>query len=170
MFLKQFSAEELYMTEYPTDAEAPFAVDSKGNVFLGGAFSGTLNYYGNTLSSNSSPYLFYANGYLLKLSNTGILKWGERFAGNVGPFDETAVHGISVLGSYLAVGGEFASNNVYQNDTTYSDQNAYFLSSIQDCDVKITITASALLVSAAFPVTLSTPLRPVIPISGSEII
>lgn len=160
MFLKQFSAEELYMTEYPTDAEAPFAVDSKGNVFLGGAFSGTLNYYGNTLSSNSSPYLFYANGYLLKLSNTGILKWGERFAGNVGPFDETAVHGISVLGSYLAVGGEFASNNVYQNDTTYSDQNAYFLSSIQDCDVKITITASALLVSAAFPVTLSTPLRP----------
>ena len=159
-YVKQLSAEDLYITEYPTDAEAPFAVDTKGNVFLGGAFAGTLNYYGNTLTSTSPPASFYANGFLLKLNSSGNLRWGEKFAGEVGPFDETAVHGISVLGSNLAVSGEFAYYNAYQNDTVNSDGNAFFLSAIQDCDVTIQVSATSNLVSVAFPVTLSTPLKP----------
>ena len=78
----------------------------------------------------------------------------------MGPFDETAVHEISVLGSNLAVSGEFAYYNAYQNDTVNSDGNAFFLSAIQDCDVTIQVTASSNLVSVAFPVTLSSPLKP----------
>lgn len=160
VYIKQFSADQLYMTEYPNDAEAPFAVDTKGNTFLGGAFSGTLNFNGNTLTSDILPFLFYANGYLIKLNSSGNFRWAEKFEGTTGPFDETAVHGISVLGSNLAVGGEFANYNVYQTDTTFADANAYFISSIQDCDVTIQVTASSNLVSVAFPVTLSTPLKP----------
>ncbi|HRF75634.1 MAG TPA: T9SS type A sorting domain-containing protein [Chitinophagales bacterium] len=160
VYLKQFSADQLYMTEYPTDAEAPFAVDAKGNTFLGGAFSGTLDFNGNTLTSDILPFLFYANGYLIKLNSSGNFRWAEKFEGTTGPFDETAVHGISVLGSYLAVGGEFANYNVYQTDTVFADANAYFISSIQDCDVTIQISASSNLVSVAFPVTLSTPIKP----------
>jgi hypothetical protein len=160
VYLKQFSADQLYTTEYPTDAEAPFAVDAKGNTFLGGAFSGTLDFNGNTLTSDILPFLFYANGYLIKLNSAGNFRWAEKFEGTTGPFDETAVHGISVLGSYLAVGGEFANYNVYQTDTVFADANAYFISSIQDCDVTIQISASSNLVSVAFPVTLSTPIKP----------
>ncbi|MBK8345333.1 MAG: hypothetical protein IPL12_19870 [Bacteroidetes bacterium] len=64
-FIKQFSSEFLYITEFPTDYESPFVVDAKGNIYLGGGFAGSLIYETDTLVSNSSPHLFYANGFLL---------------------------------------------------------------------------------------------------------
>jgi len=163
-YVKGFSADNLFITNLPfyatADPEAPLAVDNIGNAYIGGSFTGTLNYQGNTISTEGFPTPFYTNGYVLKVNNKGNIRWGQKYAGSTGPFDETAVHGISELGGYVSVCGNYPNYNVYLGDSIFGDQKAFFLSAMQDCDITINVSATSLLVNAANPVTLSTPFRP----------
>lgn len=159
-YVKQLSADFLTTTKYPADMEAPFAVDKKGNAYIGGAFTGTLNMQSYSLTTDVFPSPYYSNGFIIKLNNKGKYRWGQKYVGNTGPFDATSLRSIAVNNNLISVAGHMVDYNTYLGDTIVSDHDAFFASAIQDCDVTIQITATATSVNAANPVTLSTPLKP----------
>lgn len=159
-YIKQLYGDNLYTTIFPADLEAPFAVDKTGNVFLGGSFTGSLHVQSGLITTEVFPSPYYTNGFIIKLNNKGKFRWAEKFAGNTGPFDATAVHGIGLNGSNISLCGHMILYNAYQGDTLTSDQDAFYMSALQDCDIAIKITASAMAANALNPVTLSTALKP----------
>lgn len=159
-YIKQLNANNLYMTSFPGDFEAGFAVDKKGNAYLGGSFTGTLTMQTTSITTEAYPSDFYSNGFVLKLNPSGSVRWVEKYAGSTGPFDATTTTGIALNGSYLSVCGTYKNYLVYQGDTITADLNAFYLSSLQDCDVKVTITATSTFVNALNPVTLSAQNKP----------
>ena len=159
-YIKQLNANNLYMTSFPGDYEAGFAVDKKGNAYLGGSFTGTLTMQTSSITTEAYPSDFYSNGFVFKLNPSGNVRWVDKYAGSTGPFDATTTTGLAVNGSYLAVCGAFRNYLAYQGDTITADINAFYLSSLQDCDVKINITATSTFVNALNPVTLTAPNKP----------
>lgn len=160
IFAKNLNADILTITNYPDDFEAPFAVDGAGNIYAGGAFAGTLQYGTNSIVSDAFPSPHYSNGFLLKLNKQGKIRWGEKFVGDDGPFDKTTVHGLAVNKNNIAAGGHMVNYNAYHGDTIYSDNDAYWLNAMQDCDLKVKIVASSLLVDSLNPVTLTATSKP----------
>ncbi len=159
-YIKQLSADFLITTKYPGDMEAAFAVDKKGNAYLGGAFTGTLNMQSYSLVTDVFPSPYYSEGFIIKLNNKGKWCWGQKYVGNTGPFDATALRSIAVNNNLISVAGHLVDYNTYMGETIFSDHDAFFASALQDCDVQIPIDATATTVNAANPVTLSTPLKP----------
>lgn len=159
-YIKQLNANNLYMTSFPGDYEAGFAVDKKGNAYLGGSFTGTLTMQTTSITTEAYPSDFYSNGFVFKLNASGNVRWVEKYAGSTGPFDATTTTGLAINGSYLSVCGAFRNYLAYQGDTITADIDAFYLSSQQDCDVKINITATSTFVNALNPVTLTAPNKP----------
>lgn len=159
-YVRNINADVLAITVFPYDFESGFAADKSGNTYIGGKFAGTLKQGTNSIVSDAFPSPHYSNGFLIKFDNKGKYRWGQKFVGDDGPFDVTSVHGVAVNGINLAACGHMVNYNAYMDDTIYSDNNAFWLSALQDCDVRIKIMASDSMVNASNPVTLSTPLRP----------
>lgn len=158
-YVKQFNGDIASNTFFPNDLEAPFGVDKKGNAYIGGNFADTLSMYSSNLVTETFPGLHYSNGFVLKLDNKGNLRWMQKYAGSTGAFDKTTVRGIAVNGSNIAVSGGFPNYHAYMGDTVTSDNDAFYLSALQDCDVKIKIIASNDSVDISNPVTLTAPLK-----------
>lgn len=159
-YIKQFDMDMQYTSLFPNDMEVAFAVDRQGNTFFGGGFAGTFQMDGETMTSVAYPSPHYCEGYLVKLNKNGDLRWMSQYTGNAGAFDKTWIHGLSANANFITVGGHMVGTNVYAGDTITSDLDSYFLSSIQDCDVRTTITTTATAVNIASPATLTAPVLP----------
>ncbi len=159
-YIEQFDADVLYSALFPNDMEAAFSVDRTGNAYIGGGFGGTFNMDGESMTSAVYPSVHYCSGYLVKINKNGDMRWMTQYTGNSGVFDKTWVRGISTNGSFISVAGHMVGNLIFEADTVTSDLDAYFVSSIQDCDVRTTITATALAVNLLNPATLTAPVYP----------
>lgn len=105
MFLAKYSGADgshLWSLRYGTDsAERPsaLAVDSAGDVYVVGSFTGTTNLGGANMSSDGLTDAFVA-----KYRGTdGAFIWGTRFGGT----DQDAADNVAVNGAKVAVGGRF---------------------------------------------------------------
>jgi len=154
-YIEQFDMDLQYTALFPHDMEVAFAVDKTGNAFFGGGFAGTLHMQTETLVSDAFVSLHYCEGYLVKLNKQGDLRWIGHYTGNTGPFDKTWIHGLAANNSFVTVAGHMVGTNMFDGDTLTGDLDSYFISSLQDCDVKAQITTTAMAVNAANPATLT---------------
>jgi hypothetical protein len=64
------------------------AVDSAGDVFLGGGFSRTIDFGG---ASSTLSAVAYVDAFAVKISPAGDTLWSERFGYNAGPYSVTSI-------------------------------------------------------------------------------
>jgi hypothetical protein len=81
------------------------SVDSTDNIYLSGYYTGSTNFGGGSLVSAGSN-----DGYIAKLSSTGVYTWANSFggAGDDGSYG-AAIVSDSVYGPMVVVGGSFSA-------------------------------------------------------------
>ena len=96
LWIKTFGGEEY-------DAPVSADMDAQGNLFIAGAFGGTVDFDpgpGKVTHTSTNS----ASGYLLKLDNNGNLVWVKVFKGYTGGF---TVGSLSIDANQIVIGGYF---------------------------------------------------------------
>ncbi|HRI19974.1 MAG TPA: T9SS type A sorting domain-containing protein [Panacibacter sp.] len=156
LWAKQFSGDGLTFDNYDSDAEAALTVDSRNDVYFGGAF-GTGKIYVDTDSlQNTTNHL---EPYLVKLTPQGNLSWmikPETLRG--GNMKGLAAYSTNVLaaGEITGVYNFYADNYFkYANDSVGNDYNAQYLWELADCAISIKTKITSNTVNVSNPDTLS---------------
>lgn len=114
-----------------TESIKDFAVDSNGNVYLTGAFRGSLDFDPSTAS-----HVVTSNGlidaYILKLDSLGRFKWVHTFGGEHTDIDEDGVSiNLDKYGNVIVVGKvsgtvDFSTDSIPNTVTTTQKRYAIF--------------------------------------------
>ncbi len=155
-YTKTFTADDYRVDFHANDFEIAFVADKSGNVYVGGAYGGSLNIQSETITQSFHYHFYEYDTFIFKLNKRGNLRWISQFEQNEGG----ELLGLSTYENNILIGGMAAGQFVYDGDTSIVENVTGYVIEMSDCDYTAKITTTGTLVSPGVPQTLSTAFVP----------
>ncbi len=151
-YSKPFTADDYRVDFHANDLEMAFVADKSGNVYVGGAYGGSLNIQTETITQSFHYHYYEYDTFIFKLNKRGNLRWISQFEQTEGG----ELLGLSTYENNILIGGMAAGQFVYDGDTSLVENVTGYVIEMSDCDYTAKITTTGTLVSPGVPQTLST--------------